>query len=229
MSTSIRNAVVGALLFVPLAMSAHAAVTVVGAGATGGRARGATFSTSGTGFQVSALADRTEPVAFGYPSDFVPFSKQRMFAIIDAVTMDVTFSIAGQPGTVAGVRGFGAVFEDVEVAGLTKLEYFGVGDVLLGTVDVPMGGPSASLANGSLSFAGMVFDSNVVTRVRITAGDGFMDASNNYYRGSDGVAMDDFIYGEPGRPVPEPSTWALLAAGLALTGLAQRRRRRVTA
>jgi hypothetical protein len=75
----------------------------------------------------------------------------------------------------------------------------------------------APVASGGLSFIGVSFNGNEqVGRVRITSGNAIL-GPNDAPPGTDVVAMDDFIYGEPANAnVPEPSTWALLATGLLL-------------
>jgi hypothetical protein len=192
--------------------------------ATGGRARGAIFTTDGDGFRTSSTTASGVPVLFGYAPDFQAFSAERIFAVIGSTTMDVTFARAGI-GDAAVTRGFGAVFSDVEFSAatssvFTRLDYYDRADNLIGSVDAPVSG------NLGLSFAGMVFDSPIVARVRITLGDSFLTPDLTYAGGgTDGVVMDDFIYGEP---VPEPSTWAMLGAGLVGLGLTARRRRSKT-
>lgn len=185
-----------------------------------GRGRGVVFSTPGSGFMVSANAGVGPTTGFGFPVDFVPFSAQRMFSPIGSVITDVSFFSPSDQTTAAASMAFGAVFEDVEQPGLTTLQFFGAGNVLLHSISVATG------ASNSLSFAGAVFDSAQVTRVRITTGDAALMSNGVEGPGLDGVAMDDFIYGEP-QPIPEPGTWLLMAGGLAL--LAGLRRRRDTA
>ena len=188
-------------------------------GSVSPRARGISFSTPGTGFLVSANAGAGAPVAFGFANDFVPFSAQRMFSSLGSTITDVRFFSPLDQTTVATTQGFGAVFEDVEVAGLTRLEYYGLGNQLLATVLVPEG------ASGGLSFGGAMFASSVVARVRIFSGDAPLLGNGVLGAGRDSVVMDDFIYGEM-KAVPEPATWALMLGGLAgIAGLAQRRRR----
>lgn len=186
--------------------------------APGGRARGAAFTTPGTGFLVSADdSPGTTASRFGFGNDFIPFSEQRIFSPVGSVITTVDFFIPGQPGVAGTTRGFGAVFLDVEQPGLTKMDYFAVNGDLLHSVLVPVNATS-----GDMSFAGALFDNAVVARVVITTGNAALLGNGSEGPGTDGVAMDDFIYGEP---VPEPSTWAMLAAGLAGLGLALRRRR----
>jgi hypothetical protein len=85
--------------------------------------RGAVFSTPGTGFLVSANAGTATPVLFGFANDFQTFSAQRLFTAVNSNITDVTFFV---PGTniAATTNAFGAIFVDVEVAGLTKMEFF---------------------------------------------------------------------------------------------------------
>ena len=185
--------------------------------------RGVVFSTPGSGFQVSANAGEG-PVEFenlnpGYPDRFTTFSPQKLFTALASNTMDVRFFVPGST-TPASVRGFGAVFTDVDVANTTSLAFFGAGDELLGTFFAP------ALDNG-LSFVGVSFTSDVVTRVRITTGTAAL-GPDEALPGTDVVALDDFIYGEPQAAViPEPASWLLLGSGLAgLAGLTAVRRRR---
>ncbi|HEX6629820.1 MAG TPA: hypothetical protein VF048_01965, partial [Gemmatimonadaceae bacterium] len=128
--------------------------------------RGVVFSTPGTGFQVSANAGEG-PVEFGnlnpgYPDQFTTFSPQKLFTALASNTMDVSFFVPGTT-TPASVRGFGAVFTDVDVADATSLAFFGAGDELLGTFFAPP-------LNNGLSFLGVSFTSVLITRVRITTG-----------------------------------------------------------
>jgi hypothetical protein len=104
----------------------------------------------------------------------------------------------------ATVRGFGAVFTDVDEpngvgpllrrgnprGASTLMEYFDRDGRLIFSGFVP-----ASPGDGSLSFFGIVFEDARIARVRITTGNvppGPNDDSEN-----DIVMMDDFIYGEP--------------------------------
>ena len=195
------------------------------AGNPAGRVRGIQFSTGGTQLEVSADADsdgdgNPGPTAtlFGNrhpdnPADFAAFSAERIFGILGSNQMDVTFSLPGDPGTPAPVRGFGAVFTDVELAGSTKLEFFDASNNLLHTENVPAFPFTGADSGKSFSFLGVSFPSPVVSRVHITNG-GF-DVALVQSGPDDAVAMDDFIFGEP---VPEPGTIAMgmLAAMLCM-------------
>src|SRR3954454_14874663 len=85
--------------------------------------RGVVFSTPGTGFMVSANAGQTTPPLFGFPNDFQTFSAQKLSTAVNSFITDVTFFV---PGTMVAptTRAFGLIFVDVEVANLTKLEFF---------------------------------------------------------------------------------------------------------
>jgi hypothetical protein len=93
----------------------------------------------------------------------------------------------------ATVKGFGAVFTDIDNRYTTKIEYFDVNGSLLYGRHVSRGG----VQKESLSFLGVTFDKPDVYLVRITSGDNF--ATDKYIKRlrTDAVVMDDFIYGEP--------------------------------
>jgi hypothetical protein len=156
--------------------------------------RGVIFFTPGTGFQVSAnLVNPTNtPVRFGninrvYPALFSTFSPQRLFTALDSTITENLFFI---PATTraATVKGFGAVFTDVNADDSTKIEYFDVNGNLLFSRDVL----PAPNHRGGLSFLAVGFDTASVFMVRVTSGDRILKAPN-----FDVVVMDDFIYGEP--------------------------------
>src|SRR5205814_733 len=161
--------------------------------------RGIVFFTPGTGFQVSAnLVNPTNtPVRFGninpvYPALFSTFSPQKLFTALKSTITENLFFI---PGTIhsATVKGFGAVFTDVNTDTSTKIEYFDVGGNLLFSRNVlPQPTPRAGL-----SFLGVGFDTASVFLVRITSGNRILKVPN-----LDVVVMDDFIYGEPQALVP---------------------------
>ncbi len=185
--------------------------------------RGVVFSTSGTGFQVSANAG-IAPVRFGnidatYPDIFSTFSPQRLFTSLGSNVLDVTFFVPGST-TPASTRGFGAVFTDVDLASTSSLQFFGIDNSLLFTGFVLPG----TIASGSLSFLGVSFtEGNVISHVRITSGNsalGLPEAS-----GRDLVVLDDFIFGEPNR-IPLPATGLLLVAGLIAAAFLPGRHRR---
>jgi hypothetical protein len=156
--------------------------------------RGAVFFTPGTGFQVSAnsINPTNTPVRFGninpvYPALFSVFSPQKLFSALQSKITETLFFIPGTTHS-ATVKGFGAVFTDVNDGHSTKIEYFdAAGNLLLSRNVLP--GPTN---RGSLSFLGVGFDTADVFLVRITSGNRILKAPN-----LDVVVMDDFIYGEP--------------------------------
>jgi hypothetical protein len=170
--------------------------------------RGITFSTAGTGFQVSSTTASGIPVRFGnidpsYSSTFQTFSPQRLFTSLGSPILDLNFSIPSDPSSPAFTRGFGAVFTDVDLSDSTSIEFLDAGNNELYTLFVP---PS----NGGLSFAGATFNAGEqVARVRIFSGNTALGAGVLDGGQIDLVVMDDFFYGEP-MAVPEPSTIALL-------------------
>lgn len=186
------------------------------------RARGAEFTTPGTGMMLSADDDNptATPMNFAninptYADEFKFFSPQRLFAAIDSTIVDVHFFIAGT-STPARVKGFGSIFSDVDLNDSTYMEYYDAQDNLLLTVQVP-----AHQGQQTFSFAGAKFDQRVISRVRIVSGNTALGPNDDPANGVDVVVMDDFIYSEP---VPEPA--ALTALVMGLTGIAIRRRKR---
>jgi hypothetical protein len=175
--------------------------------------RGAVFTTAGTGFEVSATAASGTAVRFGnidatYPNLFQTFSPQRLFTALGSNSLDVNFFVPGST-TPALTRGFGSVFADVDLANTTSIEFFAANNASLGVFFVPV-------ANLGLSFLGVDFGSNIVSRVHITNGN---TALGPIEAGAvDLVVMDDFLYGEP-VGIPEASTLILLLGGLLGLGL----------
>ena len=167
------------------------------------RARGAVFTTPGTGFQLSmdndtpadADPDQIEFSNFNaaYAAQFVPFSAQRLITAVGSTITDVTFRVPGtnRPAT---VKGFGVVFTDVDVFGPTTVEFFDERGAPMGPV---IDSSTAFAFGGGLSFVGVSFDAGErIARVRITSGDAIL-TSGAADGAFDIVAMDDFIYGEP--------------------------------
>ena len=181
------------------------------------RARGTSLSTPGSELRLSSTAARGQPVRFGQANNFQTFSPERLFSAFDSNIIDVVFRNPAQPGQQALVDGFGVVFTDVEIAGLTTLDFFDLGGALIHTVAAP------TSDNAGLSFAGATFDNFEVARVRITTGSVGVNHCATEASGGDCVAIDDFIIGEP-QPVPVPAPLAMLAGSLGLN--ANRRRNR---
>ncbi len=128
-----------------------------------------------------------------YDGEFNFFTPPRLFVARNSTITDVNFVIAGS-NTPATVTGFGSVFADVGRAHSTRIEFYDVqGNRLL------IAAPRRSDEKG-LSFAGAVFASRVVARVRVISGDTPIGPDDNVKgagKKRDIVVMDDFIYGEP--------------------------------
>jgi hypothetical protein len=159
------------------------------------RARGAYFSTPGEGIQVSADSDNPTgmPPYFtiinsGYT--FKTFSEERLFSPLGSNVVDLTFFVPGT-NTPATVRGFGAVYTDVDTDH-TAFEYFDKDGNSLGAFETP-------IADGGLSFLGVAFPEPVVFRVQIRYGTAALGPNDS--ADADVAVMDNFIYGEP-QPLP---------------------------
>jgi hypothetical protein len=162
-------------------------------------ARGVVFSTPGSGFQVSAKSGNPTVTAlrFGninpnYLNDFQTFSPERLFTALDSNITDVLFFVPGTT-TQAFTNGFGVVFTDVDSPTSTTLQFFDQTGNSLGTFAVPALLPGSQ----NLSFLGVSFNAGErASRVRITSGNAPLGPNDAPF-GTDVVAMDDFIYGEP--------------------------------
>jgi hypothetical protein len=160
---------------------------------TAPRARGANLATPGAGVQVSAKAGNPSgtPVRFGhinpsYVELFKTHSPERLFSPIGSNIVDMSFTVPGSK-TPALVRGFGAVYTDVNLTH-TSFEYFDRDNRSLGRFAVPA-------APKGLSFLGVAFDKPIVARVRIEYGTAALGPNES--ASTDVSVMDDFIDGEP--------------------------------
>jgi hypothetical protein len=172
--------------------------------------RGSQFTTPGLGLSQAPPSGGPQgglAVLFGNPTYgtiFRTFSASRLFTPVGSNITEAVFFIPGTNGLQAAtVRGFGAVFTDVDQPdgsgpgakrgnrkASTLVEYFGTdGDLLFSSF------VSASPGDGNLSFLGIVFDDARIARVRIETGD--VAPGPNDDRHHDIVVMDDFIYSEP--------------------------------
>jgi hypothetical protein len=160
-------------------------------------ARGAVLETPGDHVAVSADEDNPggAEVRFGnvnasYADTFQTFSEERLFSPIGSNVVDLRFFVPGTDSA-AVVRGFGAVYTDVDQAETAAFQFFDADDESLGSFAVPV-------SQDGLSFLGIAFPEPVVARVRIVYGNTELgpDDGGQY----DVAVMDDFIYGEPQPP-----------------------------
>jgi len=163
------------------------------------RGRGALFAAPG-GLGVQVSADSNNPagaaVRFGninpsYAQIFQTFSPERLFSPIGNNLVDVTFVVPGTQ-TSATVRGFGAVYTDVDGTS-SSFEYFDKTGKSLGRFVVPA-------ANNGLSFLGVAFPTPIVARVRIVYGNSALGPDDSAT--VDVAVMDDFFFGEPQASTP---------------------------
>ena len=184
------------------------------------RARGMDFSTPGTGFALSAtvasgVGTNFSNINASYANEFTTFSPERLFSPLGSNIVDILFFDPTNPSRSALVDGFGAVFTDVDVANLSRIEFFDINDNLLTTA-------FAEPSDKGLSFAGAHFDTEgeVLARARIFLGNANLGANDG--PGSDVVALDDFIAGEM-VAIPETSS-SLLIISAGLLAISRRRR-----
>jgi len=182
--------------------------------------RGATFTTPGTGLTQAAATGGLLSLNLinpTYADLFAPFSPNRLFAPIGSNITDGFFTIPGSGGTVpAVVRGFGAVFSDVDLLGETTIEYFDVNGVSLGVFDVP-----AATGNQTFSFLGIIAGPGdaLIRSIRIVTGTSALGPNESAT--VDLVVMDDFLYAEP-QGVPLPGSLVLLGLGLLVVAAVSR-------
>ena len=158
------------------------------------RARGAHLASKSGQLMVSAKAGNPTGTAvrFGninpsYTDQFQTFSAERLFSPIGTNVVNLSFFVPGTD-TPGAVRGFGAVYTDVDRKEGAAFEYFDAKGRSLGRYGVPAH-PSG------LSFLGVVFKDPVVARVKIVYGNTPLGPTES--RKYDVAVMDDFFYGEP--------------------------------
>ena len=161
---------------------------------TAPRARGIVLSTPGTGLMVSADSNNPTktPTSFGninptYTKIFPAFSAERLFSPVGSNIADIRFFVPGS-NEKAVVRGFGAVYVDVDRVENTAFEYFDINDKSLGVYATPV-------LNAGHVFLGVLFSKAIVHRVRIEYGNSKLGPDDG---GTIDVSvMDNFIFGEP--------------------------------
>ena len=172
--------------------------------------RGSQFTTPGLGLSQAPPSGGPQgglAVLFGnptYATTFRAFSASRLFTPVGSNITEASFSIPGTNGNApATVRGFGAVFTDVDQPdgsplsatgnsrkASTLIEYFDKHGRLIFSSSV-----AAAPGDGNLSFFAIKFDDARIASVRIKTGDVAPGPNDN--KQHDIVMMDDFIYGEP--------------------------------
>ena len=176
--------------------------------------RGAQFTTPGIGLSQAPPSGGAQGGLVGlfgnasYGDEFATFSPLRLFTPVGSNITEALFFIPGSQGSVrATVRGFGAVFSDVDQpdgsgpgkkhgnrGASTLVEFFDINGQLLFSSFVP-----ASPGSKGLSFLGIKFEDARIATVRITTGDSAPGPNDD--EKNDIVMMDDLIYGEP-QPLP---------------------------
>lgn len=154
--------------------------------------RGAVIETPGSGIRIDSTAFAS--IDSGLAAQFKAFSPKKLFMAVGSNQVAVDFKLVGL-ATNGLVKGFGAVFSDVDVAGSTHIAFYDSTGALLADLEAP-----AQSGAQQFSFIGAVFDDAIVARVVITSGAaalaaGVKDVSAGGTK--DLVVMDDFIYGEP--------------------------------
>jgi hypothetical protein len=154
--------------------------------------RGVVFTTPGTGFRIDST--NFGAINAGLAAQFKFFSPKKTFMAVGSNQLDVDFKVVGTD-TNGLVKGFGAVFSDVDKLGSTTIEFFDANGVRIALLKAPNHDGTQLL-----SFTGAVFDAPIIARVRITSGEAALTATSvDVSAGGtqDLVVMDDFVYGEP--------------------------------
>ena len=172
--------------------------------------RGSQYKTPGLGLSQAPPSGGPQgglAVLFGnptYATIFTAFSRSRLFTPVGSNITEASFSIPGTNGNApATVRGFGAVFTDVDqpdgsgrdlrrsnFKASTFIEYFDRNGRLIFSSFVP-----AAPGDGNLSFFAIKFDDARIASIRIKTGNVAPGPNDDEHH--DIVMMDDFIYGEP--------------------------------
>jgi hypothetical protein len=172
--------------------------------------RGSQFKTPGLGLSQAPPSGGPEgglAVLFANPTygtTFKTFSASRLFTPVGSNITEGFFAIPGTNGnSPATVRGFGAVFTDVDqpdgsgrdlrrsnFKASTFIEYFDRNGRLIFSSFVP-----AAPGDGNLSFFAIKFDDARIASIRIKTGNVAPGPNDDEHH--DIVMMDDFIYGEP--------------------------------
>lgn len=161
------------------------------AGATPSLQRGFVYEPGTGDFRVSSNGFGN--IESTLSTQLTSFSGDKVFANINENEWNALFRAAGTTQA-ASIKGFGAVFVDVDIPQSSYLEFFH-DDKSLGKFFVPVHD-----ATSNFSFLGVHFNEQVVTSVRIGHGNGkLVTAEKDISNGGthDIVVLDDFLYDEP--------------------------------
>jgi hypothetical protein len=148
---------------------------------------------------VYALADQAMVSKVGFSdinanasAEFSSFSGNKTFAVVSANRWPVSFQVAGQDKA-ATIKGFGAVFSDVDKSNSTSIEFFNE-QLSLGQYFVP---PHDNTSG--FSFLAVYFPNDIVTEIQISHEGRLVDGEKDISQGGtkDLIVLDDFIYSEP--------------------------------
>lgn len=154
------------------------------------RQKGFVYSAGINNFQVSN--DGFKSINPSTAASFTPFSGTQIFANVGSNLWDIGFQVPGEP-TEATVTGFGLVFSDVDIPNSTFIEFFNEKESL-GKFFAPVHD-----ASSNLSFLGVHFNNQKITRVRVGHDGTLTEGGNDISAGGkkDFVVFDDFLFDEP--------------------------------
>jgi hypothetical protein len=159
-------------------------------GASVSQQRGITY---GPGDSFAASSTNFEEINSQAAGEFSSFSGNQTFANFSSNLWGVGFQVPGEE-IAATVKGFGIVFSDVDLANTTSLEFFNE-NKSLGKFYAPV-----QSAGSKLSFLGVYFKNQQVTKVVVHHGNGVLNSGQKDISAggpADLVIMDDFLYDEP--------------------------------
>lgn len=159
-------------------------------GASDGSKRGFVYASDGD-FRISSDGFASFESSNG--TQFKSFSGGKVFANVSSSLWPAFFEVAGT-ATPASIKGFGAVFSDVDLSNNSFIELFN-GNKSLGKFFVP-----PHDGNSSFSFLGLYIKNERITNVSIGHGDGKLEAGiKDISNGGtdDLVVLDDFLFDEP--------------------------------
>jgi hypothetical protein len=160
------------------------------AAASNGLKRGFLYAIDGD-FRISADGFTSFESSNG--TQFKSFSGGKVFANVSSSRWPALFEVAGT-ATPAFIKGFGAVFSDVDLSNNSFIEVFN-GNTSLGRFYVP-----PHDGNSSFSFLGVYMKNDRITRVEIGHGGGKLESGGRDISNGgtdDLVVLDDFLFDEP--------------------------------